>query len=108
MIQLINVINKISKYIINKYEGKITDTSLRVIACNFSKEYRCYEYLISNEHLLDRYEVLKAIYKILTEDPIYKEFGNYKIIIIQAYIRNIPHAYHHNILVTNTTTFEEY
>lgn len=37
-----------------------------------------------------------------------KKFGKYKVIIVSAIVDGQEFNYHHNILLTNTTTFEQY
>jgi hypothetical protein len=41
-------------------------------------------------------------------DEKFLNFGFYKIIITSTVIYNQEHSYHHNILLTNNTTFETY
>lgn len=36
------------------------------------------------------------------------KFGKYKVIIVTAIIDGVEFSFHHNILITNNTTFEEY
>jgi hypothetical protein len=60
--------------------------------------------------LLSHKAVLKAIYNTLMNDDTIrmdKNFGKYKVIIVSAIVDNEEFNYHHNVLLTNTTTFEQ-
>jgi len=65
-------------------------------------------YIADNNRLLDNYEVLKLIFERIQGDKTFKEFGSRKIIYMSCIINNQYLPFHHNVLITNTTTFEEY
>lgn len=41
-------------------------------------------------------------------DGTFKNFGKYKVIIVSAIVDNVEFNYHHNILLTNNTSFDQY
>ena len=38
----------------------------------------------------------------------FRDFGFYKIIIITAIVNSSEYNFHHNVLITNNTSFEDY
>jgi len=58
--------------------------------------------------LLDSHYSLKGIYNALMDDQRFYEFGSRKVIIITAIHNNSEFNFHHNILIKNDTSFEEY
>jgi hypothetical protein len=65
-------------------------------------------YILNNESLQSHKEVLRDIFTTLMNDEKFKNFGVNKVIIITALINGEEFSFHHNILINNTTTFEEY
>jgi hypothetical protein len=98
------IINKLNNLIIN-----LTKTKKLVINSTiYSESGNYYQYLMSNNNLLSHKEALHEIYNTLMTDYTFKNFGNKKIIIISAIVDGVEFNYHHNVLITNNTTFEQY
>ena len=74
----------------------------------FDDEGRYLLYLVDNNRLLDNYLVLKLIFSKIQGDKTFKEFGSRKIIYMSCIINNQYLPFHHNVLITNSTSFEEY
>jgi hypothetical protein len=98
---LINILN----YIIIKLNKKY---NLQVTARIYNDSGRFYQYILTNNNLLSHKDVLKGIYNTLMSDKIFKNFGFHKVIIVSALLDGHESNYHHNILITNNTTFDEY
>jgi hypothetical protein len=68
------------------------------------------KYVLYNESLLENID--EPIFNTLKNDDMYKNFGNNKIIITTANIgdEEFPQefTFHHNVLVNNNTTSEDY
>lgn len=52
--------------------------------------------------------ILKSIYNQLIINEEYLDSGQHKVLMLIAHYRGIDFTYHHNILVNNQTTFEDY
>ena len=65
-------------------------------------------FVLSNNNLLEKRELFKAIYHFLMSNTDFLEFGKYKVIIVNGKIKNESFNLHHNVLLKNDTTFEEY
>jgi DNA polymerase type B, organellar and viral len=99
--KLVNILN----YIIIKLNKKY---NLTVNAVIYNDSGRFYQYLLTNNNLLSHKDVLKGIYNTLMSDETFKNFGFHKVIIVSALLDGHESNYHHNILITNNTTFEQY
>lgn len=95
----------ILNYIIIKLNKKY---NLTVNAVIYSDSGRFYQYLLTNNNLLSHKDVLRGIYNTLMSDKTFKNFGFHKVIIVSALLDGHESNYHHNILITNNTTFEQY
>lgn len=52
--------------------------------------------------------MLRGIYNTLMNDETFLNFGKYKVIIVSAIVDGDEFNFHHNVLITNNTTFEQY
>jgi hypothetical protein len=57
---------------------------------------------------LERRDLFNAIYLFLMNNKEFLDFGEHKVIIVSGKIKNETFNLHHNILIKNNTTFEEY
>src|SRR6266403_1881628 len=65
--------------------------------------------VLNNSNLLEGKDLFEAIFTSITSNEIFQDFGNKKIMILSAVLEtNKEHNLHSNILIENTTTFEEY
>ena len=83
-------------------------SSLQLVSITHSKSGRYLEFHFTNDTLEDTREVLEGIYLGLMTNKRFKSFGSNKIIITSGMVYGREFSYHHNVLLTNTTTFEEY
>ena len=83
-------------------------SSLQLISITHSQSGRYLEFHFTNDTLKYTREVLEGIYLGLMTNERFKSFGSNKIIIVSATVYGREFSYHHNVLLTNNTTFEEY
>jgi hypothetical protein len=81
---------------------------LRILAVEYNTSGRFLSFHLHNESLFDSRDSLKAIFNSLMSNKQFLEFGNKKVIITTALIKDSEFSFHHNILITNETTFMEY
>ena len=74
----------------------------------YNKGGRYMSYYAKNVKLLGHYEILRLIFYALKQDESFLEFGSKKFVILSAIINNQIFSFHHNVLIQNSTTFEEY
>jgi len=92
-------------YIINK---STKNKKLAINSIIHNDTGRFYQYIISNNNLLSHKDVLHGIYNTLMNDETFINFGKYKVIIVSGIVEGEEFNYHHNILFTNDTSFEQY
>ena len=63
---------------------------------------------MNNDKLLEKKDLFNAIYLFLMNNQDFLNFGERKVIIIMGKIKNETFNLHHNILIKNNNTFEEY
>jgi hypothetical protein len=109
---ILNSLIRIFKSIIlkiNKYLNSLdNDLKFKILAIEHNKSGRFLLYHFHNEFLYDSTDSLKAIYNSLMSNKQFIEFGSKKIIIITAVINDTEFSYHHNVLISNDTSFIEY
>ena len=84
------------------------DLTLEISNIIHNKSGRFLIYHLNNKHLLDSEESLKAIFNTLINDIKFKDFGFTKVVIVSAITNQMEFNFHHNVLMKNDTTFEEY
>jgi len=95
--------------LINKIELKLTkNNNLNIISLNYNENGRYYQYILSNKDLLNHQDVLKSIYNTLMSDDKFINFGKYKVIIVSGISNDEEFNFHHNVLITNNSSFEQY
>jgi hypothetical protein len=105
---ILNTLTKITTFL-NAYINKLTSSQVLPINAIIHNDLeRCVQYLIINDKLLSHKDVLRAIYNTLMNDDTFIKFGKYKVMIVSAIVDDQEFNYHHNILITNNTTFEQY
>lgn len=98
-------------YIVNKGNSMInylTKESLTMSGAVKDSNGRSLTYFAKNEKLLNNYEFLELIFHRLQQDIEFIKFGNKKILFMFCYIDGNKYSFHHNVLITNTMTFQEY
>jgi len=104
------ILIKINKFIQSQI-NKLTRSHNKLLTINAiirNENERSIEYLLTNNNLLTHKDVLRAIYNTLMGEETFRNFAKYKVIIISAYADGQEFNFHHNILLTNNTTFEQY
>jgi hypothetical protein len=95
-------------YNIKKLTGSYIIKALPITAIVRNDKERFIQYNLVNDNLLSHKDVLRSIYFTLINNNTFKNFGHYKVIIVSAIIDEQEFNYHHNVLITNNTTFEQY
>lgn len=81
---------------------------LNILVTEYSKSNRFLEFTLLNNQLYDHYNIFLAIYKTLFNNEIFINFGNKKVIITRGSYNGKEYTMHHNILVDNNTTYQEF
>ena len=99
----INNLNKI-KNLINFKDR------LKIIAINNNQRGRFLEFTLLNVNNLQNKQAFHALFNSLMNNKLFLEFGDKKIIIVsgRSADNDITLACHHNVLINNSTSFEEY
>jgi hypothetical protein len=84
------------------------DLKLKILAIDYNKSGRFLSFHLSNEYLFDSIEGLQAIFNTLMSNEKFLEFGSKKVIITTALINGTEFSFHHNVLITNHTSFIEF
>ena len=74
----------------------------------YDKKGRFLIFLLNNNNLDSHKSVLQNIFTTLMGNERFINFGKQKVIIVSALIKGEEFSFHHNILITNSTTFSEY
>ncbi len=84
--------------------------SLQVLKVEYSKNLRCLKFNLHNEYLLEGKELAEAIFNCLMNNKRFIKFCHTKVILVNGVNveMNLKFNFHHNILINNDTTFEEY
>ncbi len=82
--------------------------SMTLIQESYDPDGRFNEYIFSNNVLISVKPALKLIYNQLVKLPSFIEAGSKKIIMVHGIHGNKDFSLHHNVLITNYTSFEEY
>ncbi len=94
--------------LINKTIILLDKKILTMSAAVYDETGRYLLYFAKNTNLLETKDIIKAIYLKLQSDEDFLKFGSKKIIFMQCFIDGNKYAFHHNVLITNIMTFEEY
>lgn len=98
-------INNFINLILSKYDNSII---FKIIYFGFNKSGRFLVYILHNENMVSIDNSLKGIYNTLMNNNEIKNFGTKKVIIVSSLINDTEFNYHHNVLITNETTFDDY
>ena len=95
-----------------KNVASINDSSPLVLLSHECQAYdpdgRYYEFVYSNKSVLDNHTALQAIYKELFSSETFLNFGNNKVLMVHALLASQEYSFHHNVLINNSTTFQQY
>lgn len=96
-------------FTLNNLQSIVETKKMNVVNYSYDDVGRFQEYLITNNSLLGIKEALENIYSILSITKSFTNFGYTKVIMIHAVLEdNKEYSLHHNILITNNTTFDQY
>jgi hypothetical protein len=105
---LTNILSGISENL-NKLTNYLNrEHSLKLISLSYTNSGRFLIYHFNNESLKTHRDILFNIYTFLMNNDRFINFGFNKVIITSSVINGSEYSYHHNILLTNKTTFNEY
>ena len=107
-----NIILKIVNYTTLqslKFSNYITSDDITMSKAIYEESGRYIRYTVVNNKSLEVKELLRLVYNRLITDSSFRKFGEKKVIIINA-TTNLSgeEGLHPNVLITNTTTFEDY
>ena len=96
-------------YYLNKLNNYLNrEHSLKLISLSYSQSGRYLIYNYHNSSLKNHREVLFNLYTSLMNNDRFIKFGFNKVIITSAVILSSEYSFHHNVLITNNTAFDEY
>jgi|SRR5271156_1078212 len=108
MKQLLKYIINLLTNVLKKMENSSLDDNLTLIRISRNTLGRNITFVLSNSKLLEKKELFYGVYQYLMTSKDFLDFGEYKAIIVNGKIKNDTFNLHHNLLLKNTTTFEEY
>lgn len=98
----LDYINKMISYF--NYE----DIKFDIIYKNYDKKGRFLVYILHNKNRVPIKRSVRAIYNTLLSDDKFITFGKKKVIITSVILEGLEKNFHHNVLLTNDSTFESY
>jgi hypothetical protein len=99
--KIISNLNRFNNSLNKKYE-------LKLISLTYDDSARFLLFEFSNNNLKNYRQLLGSIYTTLMNHDRFLNFGFNKVIITSAVIFNKEYSFHHNVLINNNTTFDEY
>jgi len=104
---------KIYNYLALSFLEKAKNLQLDEISMSkaiYTESGRYLRYTVVNNKTLEVKDLLRLVYNRLLTDPTFRNFGEKKVIIINATSPNLSGepCLHPNVLITNTTTFDDY
>lgn len=96
-----------NKYL-KKLEIFLAEDNLILIRTSHNTLGRNKTFILSNQKLLEKQDLFFQIYMFLVTNKTFLEFGEYKVVIVNGKVNNNSFNLHHNILIKNETSFEEY
>lgn len=117
---MINILKSIINYLqealisINKFLDKfpnkleVLKDDLTLIRISRNTLGRNITFVLNNDKMLEKKALFQGIYLYLMNNKDFLKFGEKKVIIVMGRIKNETFNLHHNILIKNDNTFEEY
>jgi hypothetical protein len=84
------------------------EKGLKILSVEYHNKGRFLIYTLANNKLSSSEDILESLFTTLQNHKRFQSFGDKKVIITTALIEGNDCAYHHNVLIDNYTTFEEY
>ena len=94
-------LNRIKNYINKNYK-------LNIISISYNEKGRFKVFILKNNQNLDHSDVIKGIYNTLMSSNDFLNFGEYKVIITSSLIDKGEFSFHHNVLLNNDSTLDNY
>ena len=108
ILKLLARFTKLINSLINKAEMLLTEDTLSLITTSRNTLGRNINFVLSNSKLLEKEKLFFQIYQYLMSNEDFLEFGKRKVIMVNGKIKNETFNLHHNVLIENETTFEDY
>ena len=102
-----NIITLFNNFL-KKLEKFLAEDKLVLIRTSHHTLGRNINFILSNHKLLENKSLFFQIYMFLMTNKQFLDFGEYKIIIVNAKVKNTTFNLHHNVLIKNDTTFNDY
>lgn len=106
LIKLLNILI----YILGNIANKLSQNKqVQITSLNYNKNGRFLIYHLANSNLNTHKDILRGIYTTLMNNERFINFPYKKIILITAINHDSTEFnYHHNVLITNQTSFYQY
>ncbi len=98
------------KFIISRIINKMEQNDITMSQAVYKETGRYLIYTVVNNNMLEIKELLELVYNQLQSDKTFLNFGEKKVILINAETPNLNGlpCVHPNVFITNNTTFEDY
>ena len=95
--------------LVNRINSNLNkNKTLQLLSLTFNQSGRFLIFHFINNELRDYEDVLRLIFNSLRSNEDFTKFGNNKVIIVSCIVNGQEYSFHHNVLINNDTTFEEY
>ena len=101
---LTNLLN-LANTLLKKIDNLLNDDKLTLVRNTLGRNLG---FILNNPKLLERKDLFYQIYMFLMTNKDFLDFGKYKVIIVNGKIKGDTFNLHHNILIKNDTTFNDY
>jgi hypothetical protein len=102
-----NIIKFLMNYL-NKLDNFLEDKTLKLIRTSQNTLGKNKVFVLSNNKLVKNKDLFFQIYTFLMSSETFLNFGEHKIIIVNAKLKNYSFNLHPNTLIKNSTTFNQY
>ena len=102
------IVTRLNDLLTKLTNSLLKEKTLKLIKSTFNDSGRFYTFHFANNQLKKSKDLLRSIYVSLMNNQTFIEFGKFKIIIVTSIIDGQERAFHHNVLITNDTTFDQY
>jgi hypothetical protein len=108
IVKILELINTGISRLIKNFKNLNNHKDVQLLEVSYNQSGSFYNFVYSNTSLLENHEIIKIIFEELKNNETFKNFGNYKVIITSAIVNGNETSFHHNVLIKNETTFDEY
>jgi hypothetical protein len=108
LLKILDLVDYITRTLRN-FINKQMEEDIKLISREYDSKGRFRIYTLSNNNLLDHKKFLKIMFNYLMNSNDFLNFGYNKVIIVRAKMNDtFTFSFHHNILINNSTTFNDY